>query len=47
MTEEYLLEALAAYRNKYGLGKVVDNYWITFEPNLQVYEIFPLDGATF
>lgn len=47
VTEEYLLEALAAYRNKYGLGKVVDNYWITFEPGLQVYEMFPLDGATF
>lgn len=43
VTEDYLKEALAAYRSKYGLSKAVDNYWITFEPNLQIYEIFPLD----
>lgn len=38
VTEEFLNEALAAYRQKYGLGKLVDNYWICFIPNLQVYE---------
>lgn len=43
VTEDYLKEALAAYRSKYGLGKAVDNYWITFEPSLQIYEMFPLD----
>lgn len=43
VTEEYLIEALAAYRSKYGTGKAIDNYWITFEPALQVYEMFPLE----
>ena len=43
VTEEYLMEALAAYRSKYGTGKAIDNYWITFEPSLQVYEMFPLE----
>ncbi len=38
ITEEYLLEAIKAYRDKYGVGKMVNNYWITFEPNLQIYE---------
>lgn len=38
ITEEFLNEALTAYRQKYGLGKLVDNYWICFIPNLQVYE---------
>ena len=38
VTEEFLNEALATYRQKYGLGKLVDNYWICFIPNLQVYE---------
>lgn len=37
VTEEYLMEALAAYRRKYGTGKAVDNYWITFVSNLQIF----------
>lgn len=38
ITEEFLNEALAVYRQKYGLGKLIDNYWICFIPNLQIYE---------
>lgn len=43
VTEDYLLEALQAYRNKYGTGTMVDNYWITFTPTLQVYEMWVVD----
>lgn len=45
VTEEYLLEAINAYRNKYGVGKAIDNYWITFEPNLQLYEMFIINNS--
>ena len=38
VTEEFLLEAIKCYRNKYGTGTMVNQYWITFIPNLQVYE---------
>lgn len=44
VTEDYLLEALQAYRNKYGTGTMVDNYWITFTPTLQVYEMWVVDN---
>lgn len=39
VTEEYLEEALKCYRSKYGIYKVVDNYAITFIPNLAVTRI--------
>ena len=39
VTEEYLEEALKCYRSKYGVYKVVDNYAITFIPNLAVTRI--------
>lgn len=47
VTEEYLSEALTAYRSKYGLGKMVDNYWITFEPSLQIYQMFEIAAEIF
>lgn len=46
VTEEFLNEALAAYRQKYGLGKLVDNYWICFIPSLQIYEYDMIDFNT-
>lgn len=39
VTEEYLKEALDAYRSKYGVYTKVDNYVIYFEPNLCVLEL--------
>lgn len=35
-----LQEALEYYRQIYGKGEMVDNYFIQFEPSLQVYELF-------
>lgn len=32
VTEEFFLQALKCYREKYGLYKIVDNYIIYFEP---------------
>lgn len=46
VTEEFLNEALATYRQKYGLGKLVDNYWVCFIPNLQIYEYNMIDFNT-
>ena len=45
VTEEYLLEAINAYKSKYGAGTVINNYWITFEPTLQIYEMFVTDNS--
>lgn len=39
VTESFLSEALANYRQKYGVCATVDNYVIYFEPYLTVYEI--------
>lgn len=36
--EERLLEAVEEYRQIYGKGKMVDNYFVQFEPFLAVYE---------
>lgn len=38
VSEESLLEALKYYRQIYGCGKMIDNYFIQFEPFLSVYE---------
>lgn len=46
ITEEFLSEALAVYRQKYGLGKLVDNYWICFTPTSQVYEYSLIDKSS-
>jgi hypothetical protein len=39
VTEEFLLDAVEAYRQKYGVCVEVDNYIIYFEPNLGVMEM--------
>ena len=40
VTEDYLEEALACYRSKYGIYTVVDNYAIYFIPNIAVARRF-------
>ncbi len=39
VTEEFLLEALTCYRQKYGEHTKLDNYVIYFEPNIAVFEM--------
>ncbi len=39
VTEEYLLECIECYRDKYGKMKNIDNYIIYFIPNLAVIKI--------
>lgn len=39
VTEEYLLECIECYRDKYGKMKSIDNYIIYFIPNLAVIKI--------
>lgn len=39
ITEEFLTDALACYKQKYGVCITVDNYVIFFEPSLSVLEI--------
>ena len=36
VTEDFLAEAISAYRAKYGVYKIIDNYVIYFIPNLSV-----------
>lgn len=40
ITEDYLEEALACYRSKYGIYTMIDNYAIYFVPNLSVVKRF-------
>lgn len=39
VTEDFLREALVAYRNRYGDGVALDDCWIRFEPYLDIVEI--------
>ena len=39
VTEEFLEGCVSCYRNKYGVGTTLDNYYITFIPNLNVGRI--------
>jgi len=39
VTEDYLDEAMKCYREKYGEGKGVDNYYVSFEPSLQILKM--------
>lgn len=39
VTEDFLEEALKAYRLRYGEGVRIDNFWICFEPHFHVAEI--------
>lgn len=36
VTDEYLCECLDTYRNKYGVGVTVDDYYIMFIPHLAI-----------
>lgn len=40
VTEEFLEDAINSYRDKYGVYTTVDNYIITFIPNLNVGRIY-------
>ncbi len=40
VTEEYLEDALSAYRSKYGLCTSIDNYIIYFDPSLMVMKMY-------
>lgn len=42
ISEDTLTDALECYRQIYGTGVMVDNYFIQFEPVLQVYEYFSM-----
>ena len=39
VTEDFLLEALFYYKEKYGVCAQIDNYIVYFSPNLGVYKI--------
>lgn len=39
VTEEYLADCIEAYREKYGVGVAVDNYYIMFIPHLAVGKV--------
>lgn len=39
VTEEFLLDAIQCYRNKYGSYTKIDNYVIFFEPSIGVFEL--------
>lgn len=43
VSEEFLRDALEQYRQIYGAGTMVDNYYIQFEPNLQVFSYHLVD----
>ena len=39
VTEEYLADCIEAYRDKYGVGIAVDNFYVMFIPHLTVGKI--------
>lgn len=39
VTEEYLADCIEAYRDKYGVGIAVDNFYIMFIPHLAVGKV--------
>lgn len=39
VTDEFLEECIECYRDKYGIGTTVDNYYIAFIPNLMIGKI--------
>lgn len=39
VTEEYLTDCIECYRDKYGVGVAVDNYYIMFIPHLTVGKV--------
>ncbi len=47
VSEAYLRKVLVVYKEKYGVGEMVDNYWIAFEPNFQIYQMFEIAEEIF
>lgn len=43
VSEDFLLEALERYRQIYGTGTMVDNYYIRFEPILEILSYHMVD----
>lgn len=43
VTEEFLQEAIECYRQIYGIGIMVGNYFLQFEPYLQVHTMMSVD----
>ena len=39
VTDEFLTDCIECYRQKYGIGATVDNYYIMFIPNLTIGKI--------
>ena len=39
VTDEFLADCIECYRQKYGMGTTVDNYYIMFIPNLTIGKI--------
>ena len=39
VTDEFLADCIECYRQKYGIGATVDNYYIMFIPNLTIGKI--------
>lgn len=39
VSEDSLIEAIEYYRQIYGTGTMVDNYFLQFEPNLQIHTL--------
>lgn len=39
VTEDYLEEAINCHHEKYGEGKGIDNYYVMFEPSLQILKM--------
>ncbi len=44
VTEEYLADCIECYRNKYGVGVAVDNYYIMFIPHLAVGKVITAEA---
>lgn len=40
VSEPFLADALECYRQKYGRGVSIGDYYVRFEPNIQVFECF-------
>lgn len=40
VSEDFLRESIAAYRNKYGVETIIDNYLIRFIPTLGIVKLF-------
>lgn len=39
VSEDFLRESIAAYRNKYGIETIIDNYLIRFIPTLGIVKM--------